>query len=119
MISPSEFMLYATPVILLISQEVRAYLARKELKRMTDDQTATLNTDGQRRADLLQTTTIDTAAKLALHTSDKANAVAENLAGELTEIHELVNGNTTALKARIAELEARLDQTNAPNNKPA
>jgi gas vesicle protein len=103
MMSPSEFMLYATPVILLISQEVRAYKARRELKQMTDNQTAAINVAGQDRADVLQTTTIDVASKLAVHTSDKANAIGD----ELAEIHELVNGNTSALQSRIAELESQ------------
>jgi hypothetical protein len=97
-------MLYATPVILLISQEVRAFLAKREMKRITDQQTCVLNTAGQERSDVLQSTTLDTAAKLALHTSDKANALGD----ELTEIHELVNGNTSALQARIADLEGQL-----------
>lgn len=108
MISPSEFMLYATPVILLISQEVRAYLGKREMKRITDEQTAALNDAGRERAEVLQSTTLDTASKLAVHTSEKANALGE----ELTEIHEIVNGNTTALKNRIAELEAQLASVN-------
>jgi hypothetical protein len=107
-ISPSEFMLYATPVILLISQEVRAYLAKREMKRITDAQTAALNTAGQERSEVLQSTTLDTAAKLAVHTSEKTNALGD----ELTEIHEIVNGNTTALKKRIADLESQLAGAN-------
>lgn len=108
MISPSEFMRYATPAILLISQEVRAYLAKRELKRLTEKQTTEINTAGQERAEVLQATTLDTASKLALHTSEKTNALGD----ELVEIHEIVNGNTTALKTRIAELEAQLASAN-------
>lgn len=117
--TPSEFMLYATPVILLISQEVRAYLAKRELKRVTEQQTAALksvseqqtaeiNGAGQERAEVLQSNALDTATKLALHTSEKANALGD----ELIEIHEIVNGNTTALKNRVAELEAQLKSAN-------
>lgn len=117
--TPSEFMLYATPVILLISQEVRAYLAKKELKRVTEQQTdalrsvterqtVALNTAGRERSEVLQATTLDTATKLAIHTSEKANALGD----ELIEIHEIVNGNTTALKNRVAELEAQLKSAN-------
>ena len=108
MITPSEFMLYATPVILLISQEVRAYLGKREIKRITDEQTAALNNAGQERAEVLQSTTLDTASKLAVHTAEKTNA----LGVELNEIHEIVNGNTTALKNRIRELEAQLVKAN-------
>jgi hypothetical protein len=97
-------MLYATPVILLISQEVRAWVAKREIKRITELQTSALNLAGQARAAVLQSTTLDTASKLALHTSEKANALGD----ELVEIHELVNGNTTALNARIKELEGQL-----------
>lgn len=102
--SPSDFMLYATPVILLISQEVRAYLAKRELKRVTERQTDAINTAGQQRSEVLQATTLDTASKLAIHTSEKANALGD----ELNTIHEIVNGNTTALKDKIKDLEAQL-----------
>jgi predicted AlkP superfamily phosphohydrolase/phosphomutase len=117
---PATFMLYATPVILLISQEIRAYLGKKDLKKLTDeqtehlkqlteDQTTKINTAGEDRAAVLETTTLDVASKLAVHTSDKANALAD----ELTEIHELVNGNTSALQAKINTLEAQLADARA------
>jgi hypothetical protein len=82
---------------------VRAYFTRRALKTITEDQTAVINSAGKERAEVLQATTLDTASKLAIHTSDKANVIGD----ELAEIHELVNGNTSALNARIAELEAQ------------
>ncbi|HEY8623043.1 MAG TPA: hypothetical protein VIM74_04190, partial [Casimicrobiaceae bacterium] len=86
-----------------ISQEVRAFMAKREMRRITDAQTAALNTAGQERSDVIQSTTLDTASKLAIHTSDKTSAIGD----ELAEIHQLVNGNTTALQARITELETQ------------
>lgn len=108
MMSPGEFMLYATPVILLISQEVRAYLTRRDMRRITNSQTEEINSAGRERAEVLQSTTLDTATKLAIHTSEKANALGD----ELKEVHELVNGNTTRMKERIAELEEQLARAN-------
>jgi hypothetical protein len=104
MMQPGQFMLYATPVILLIAQEIRAYLTQRELRQVTAAQTGDINKAGDERARTLQHTTLDTASKLALHTSDQATA----LATELDTIHEIVNGNTSALLARIASLEDQL-----------
>lgn len=100
MMTPTEFMLYAGPVIILIGQEVRAILAARALKRQTEE----INDAGQARAQVLQATTVDTAAKLAVHTSDKAHS----LSSEMGAIHELVNGNTTALLTKIQVLEQQL-----------
>lgn len=105
---PSEFMLYATPVILLISQEIRSYLTKRALQKITKEQTSEINAAGQERVKQLESTTLDAASKVAIHTSTQATALAE----ELGTIHEIVNGNTTALKNRIAELEAQLAAKN-------
>jgi ribosomal protein S17E len=119
--TPTEFMTFATPVILLISSEIRSYLVKRELREITERQTNAINAAGQDRvrqiesttlnaASKVVSTTLDAASKVAIHTSNQATALAD----ELTTIHEIVNGNTTALKNRIAELETQLAARNKP-----
>lgn len=106
--TPGEFMAFATPVILLISQELRAHLVQKNLKRLTETQTDQINDAGQKRAQVIQSTTLDTASKLAVHTSEKASDLKE----EMDDIHAMVNGTTSLLRGRILDLSKQLQEAN-------
>ena len=116
--TPTEFMMYATPALVLAGHIVTQIIERARSAQATRDMQA---------AAALTTMSVNQQTRISSNQNAQQSAalVAEQLApaqavaGEkLDTIHGLVNGTLTAANAKIAALQAELARLKEDQSKP-
>lgn len=100
--TPEQFMAFATPVILLVGQQLANYASKKRAEALAANVKSTAATTAVQVTEAAQVTADKVAEKVV-----EVNTVADQ---KLNSIHTLVNGTLTAAKESIAALAAQLAQ---------
>ena len=121
MLSPQEFMMYATPLVVLVAHLVSEELAKGRAAKLA---TQTKNSADQlSRSAAIQTqrvvsTVINAAAKNAEDSANLTVAKMEEPGGKMDVIHGLTNGTLSVANSKIEALQLELDRLKETQKSP-
>ncbi len=112
MMSPQDFMMYATPLVVLIAHLISEELARSRAAKLEEQSRQSAVVAAKQSALQTMQVVAEVQSSSAKNVEDSAAltvAKLEEPGGKMDVIHGLTNGTLTAANAKIAALQAELD----------